>query len=118
MAARVSSSADPRMAVLRDPATLQQLWKGSQRNYRWGGRQPLRRRRGDVHGDLSAVVIRLDWAGGPALPPTPPVCPMVLCNSSRKETTSCYLSQGHCNMVHNVQSLNIFLTCDFSSCRH
>ena len=52
------------MAVLRDPATLQQLWKGSQRNYRWGGRQPLRRRRGDVHGDLSAVVIRLDWAGG------------------------------------------------------
>ena len=65
MATRVSSSADPRMAVLRDPATLQQLWKGSQRNYRWGGRQPLRRRRGDVHGDLSAVVIRLDWAGGP-----------------------------------------------------
>jgi hypothetical protein len=66
VAMRVSSSADPRMAVLRDPATLQQLWKGSQRNYRWGGHQPLRRRRGDVHGDLSAVVIRLDWAGGPA----------------------------------------------------
>jgi hypothetical protein len=67
VAKRVSSSADPRMAVLRDPATLQQLWTGSQRNYRWGGRQPLRRRRGDVHGDLSAVVIRLDWAG--VLPP-------------------------------------------------
>ena len=51
------------MAVLRDTATLQQLWTGSKRNYKWGGRQPLRRRRGDVHGDLSAVVIRFDWAG-------------------------------------------------------
>lgn len=63
VATRVSKSSDPRMAVLRDPATLQQLWTGSKRNYRWGGRQPLRRRRGDVHGDLSAIVIRLDWAG-------------------------------------------------------
>lgn len=69
MATRVSKSSDPRMAVLRDPATLQQLWTGSKRNFKWGGRQPLRRRRGDVHGDLSAVVIRLDWAGEqPKLP--------------------------------------------------
>lgn len=106
MAARVSSSADPRMAVLRDPATLQQLWKGSQRNYRWGGRQPLRRRRGDVHGDLSAVVIRLDWAGG-ACPATYSCVSvtMVLCNSSRNQTTVLCVSQGQglCYMIHNVQ---------------
>ena len=42
---------------------LQRLYKGDKRNYRWGGRQPLRRRRGDVHGDLTAVVLRLDWDG-------------------------------------------------------
>ena len=30
--------------------------------YRWGKRQPVRRRRGDVHGDLSAIVLHLDWA--------------------------------------------------------
>ena len=54
---------DPRMASLRSTSHLQQLWTGSRANYRWGGRQPLRRRRGDVHGDLSAVVLRLDWDG-------------------------------------------------------
>lgn len=68
VAVRCSASKDPRMSALRDPATLQQVWTGSKRNYRWGGRQPLRRRRGDVHGDLSAVVLRFDWAGSHVLP--------------------------------------------------
>ncbi len=54
---------DPRMASLRSVSDLQQLWVGSRANYKWGGRQPLRRRRGDVHGDVSAVVLRLDWDG-------------------------------------------------------
>jgi len=54
---------DPRMASLRSVNDLQQLWVGSRANYKWGGRQPLRRRRGDVHGDVSAVVLRLDWDG-------------------------------------------------------
>lgn len=67
VATRTSTQLDPRMAVLRDVDTLQQLWTGSQRNFRWGGRQPLRRRRGDVHGDLSSIVLRLDWAGSEAL---------------------------------------------------
>lgn len=53
------------MASLRTPQQLQQLWMGSRANFRWGGRQPLRRRRGDVHGDLTAVVLRLDWDGEP-----------------------------------------------------
>lgn len=30
---------------------------------RFIGRQVLRRRRGDVHGDLTAAVIRFDWNG-------------------------------------------------------
>ena len=51
------------MASLRSVGDLQQLWVGSRVNYKWGGRQPLRRRRGDVHGDVSAIVLRLDWDG-------------------------------------------------------
>ena len=70
---------DPRMASLRSVGDLQQLWVGSRANYKWGGRQPLRRRRGDVHGDISAVVLRLDWDGAarlvspPRVTPVPPV---------------------------------------------
>ncbi len=46
---------------------LQSLWTGDRSMYRWGKRQPVRRRRGDVHGDLSAIVLRLAWNG--VLPP-------------------------------------------------
>lgn len=68
VAARTSRQiSDPRMSSLRTPGHLQQLWMGSRANYRWGGRQPLRRRRGDVHGDLSALVLRLDWDSGEML---------------------------------------------------
>ena len=56
------------MASLLSTSQLQQLWVGSRANYRWGGRQPLRRRRGDVHGDLTALVLRLDWDGEPHPP--------------------------------------------------
>ena len=42
---------------------VQSLWTGDKSGYKWGKRQPVRRRRGDVHGDLSAIVMRLDWQG-------------------------------------------------------
>jgi len=41
---------------------VQSLYTGDRSLYRWGKRQPVRRRRGDVHGDLSAIVLHLDWA--------------------------------------------------------
>ena len=44
----------------------QSLWTGDKSGYRWGKRQPVRRRRGDVHGDLSAIVIHLDAQGKPS----------------------------------------------------
>ena len=43
---------------------VQSLWTGDKSGYKWGKRQPVRRRRGDVHGDLSAVVLRLDTTQG------------------------------------------------------
>ena len=44
-------------------AVLQSLYSGDRSLYKWGKRQPVRRRRGDVHGDLSAIVLHLDWSG-------------------------------------------------------
>lgn len=61
--ARTTRTEDPRMFALRTPTHLQQLWKGDRRSYRWGSRQPMRRRAGDVHGDLTAIVLHLDWHG-------------------------------------------------------
>ena len=54
---------------------LQSLWTGDRSMYRWGKRQPVRRRRGDVHGDLSAIVLRLAWNG--ELPSLSPFCPLL-----------------------------------------
>ena len=76
---------DPRMASLRSVGDLQQLWVGSRANYKWGGRQPLRRRRGDVHGDVSAVVLRLDWDGALTL----------LCDI-------CYLHARCCSIIRSI----------------
>jgi hypothetical protein len=60
---RTTRQADRRFSSLSSVAALQQLHKGSRSNYRRAGRQPLRRRAGDVHGDLSAVVVEFDWEG-------------------------------------------------------
>lgn len=57
--------ADPRMSSLKSVTNLASLWTGSKDNFRWGGRQPLRRRRGDVHGDLTSIVLQFDWEGKP-----------------------------------------------------
>ena len=54
---------DPRMRAIRHVSQLQSLWAGDIGNYKLGGRQPVRRRRGDVHGDMTSVVLHLDWAG-------------------------------------------------------
>ena len=56
-------------------AKLDSLHVGDRSQYKYGRRQPVRRRRGDVHGDLSAVVLHFDWAGGARL--TSP-CPEAL----------------------------------------
>ena len=47
---------------------VQSLYTGDRSLYRWGKRQPVRRRRGDVHGDLSAIVLHIDWAGSGEAP--------------------------------------------------
>lgn len=65
---RTVRSKDRRMAALKSTETLQQLWKGDRSNYRWSARQPMRRRAGDVHGDLTAIVIHLDWEGTKRVP--------------------------------------------------
>ena len=61
---RVRGSADLRNRSLRSVGNLQSLQLGDRSQYKWGDRQPVRRRRGDVHGDLTAIVLRLDWEGG------------------------------------------------------
>ncbi|KAK9814679.1 hypothetical protein WJX72_009638 [[Myrmecia] bisecta] len=58
---RTRRQKDPRMRSLRSVTNLQSLWKGDKSNFKWGGRQPLRRRAGDVHGDISIISLRLDW---------------------------------------------------------
>ncbi len=51
------------MRAIRHVSQLQSLWAGDVGNYKWGGRQPVRRRRGDVHGDMTSVVLRINWPG-------------------------------------------------------
>ncbi len=51
------------MRAIRHVSQLQSLWAGDVGNYKWGGRQPVRRRRGDVHGDMTSVVLRVNWPG-------------------------------------------------------
>ena len=60
---RTQRMQDPRMRAIRHVSQLQSLWAGDIGNYKWGGRQPVRRRRGDVHGDLTTVVLRINWPG-------------------------------------------------------
>lgn len=64
VARRASRLTDPRMRSLRSVGHLQSLYTGDRSGYKWSRRQPVRRRRGDVHGDLSAIVLRIDWSGG------------------------------------------------------
>ena len=60
---RTKRMGDPRMRAIRHVSQLQSLWAGDVGNYKWGGRQPVRRRRGDVHGDMTSVVLRVNWPG-------------------------------------------------------
>lgn len=60
---RTRRTRDPRMQAIRHVSQLQSLWAGDVGNYKWGGRQPVRRRRGDVHGDMTSVVLHFNWPG-------------------------------------------------------
>ena len=60
---RTQRQRDPRMRALQEPSDVQSLWVGDVSNYKWGGKQPVRRRRGDVHDDISAMVLHMDWSG-------------------------------------------------------
>ena len=61
---RMQGQEDPRMRALSSVSALTRLWVGSIDNYECNlSRVPLRRRRGDVHGDLTAVVIELGASG-------------------------------------------------------
>ena len=42
---------------------MQSLYVGDRSGYKYSRRQPVRRRRGDVHGDLSAIVLHIDYPG-------------------------------------------------------
>ena len=63
VAQRTMRMRDPRMRAIRHVSQLQSLWAGDIGNYKWGGRQPVRRRRGDVHGDMTSVVLHVNWPG-------------------------------------------------------
>lgn len=60
---RLRNHRDPRMASLKSVNNLLSLQTGDKQAYKWGSRQPVRRRRGDVHDDLTAAVFHLDWEG-------------------------------------------------------
>ena len=51
------------MRSLKSVSHLESLHKGSKAAARHKSRQPVRRKRGDVHGDLMALVLRFDWPG-------------------------------------------------------
>ncbi len=40
---------------------MQSLYTGDRSGYKYSRRQPVRRRRGDVHGDLSAIVLHIEY---------------------------------------------------------
>ena len=61
VARRMQKADDPRLRALSSVSALESLWVGSHPGEE---RAPLRRRRGDVHGDLTTVVIQLTWPGG------------------------------------------------------
>ena len=60
---RTVRATDPRMKSLTSVAHLKSLQKGDISNYKWGGRQPVRRLAGDVHGDLTCIVLEFSDPG-------------------------------------------------------
>lgn len=60
---RTVRASDPRMKSLKSVAHLKSLQKGDISNYKWGGRQPVRRLAGDVHGDMTCIVLELSNTG-------------------------------------------------------
>ena len=60
---RTARNNDPRMRSLKSVAHLKSLQKGDISNYKWGGRQPVRRLAGDVHGDMTCIVLELTNSG-------------------------------------------------------
>lgn len=66
---RARRSPDPRISALTSVSALESLWAGSRDSYATRERMPLRRRRGDVHGDLTAIMICLEWPGESCLSP-------------------------------------------------
>lgn len=60
---RLRDHKDPRMSSLRSVNNLVSLPLGDKTQYKWGKRQPVRRRRGDVHKDLTVVALHLHWEG-------------------------------------------------------
>jgi hypothetical protein len=61
--ARMQRQRDPRMRALKSVSSLESLHVGDISKYKWGGRQPVRRRRGDVHGDMTLLVMQFNSAG-------------------------------------------------------
>ena len=62
---RLKDHKDLRMSSLRSVNNLVSLPLGDKSQYKWGSKQPVRRRRGDVHKDLTALAFRLHWEGEP-----------------------------------------------------
>ena len=65
---RLKDSADLRMSSLKSVNNLVSLQTGDKSQYKWGSRQPVRRRRGDVHRDMTVLTAHLHWAGDPFCP--------------------------------------------------
>ncbi|KAK9811102.1 hypothetical protein WJX73_002949 [Symbiochloris irregularis] len=60
---RMGRLSDPRMCALSSVSALQRLYMGSRDNFPGHDSLPLLRRRGDVHGDMTVIVLRLSWSG-------------------------------------------------------
>ena len=60
---RLKGSSDLRMSSLKSVNNLVSLQTGDKSQYKWGSRQPVRRRRGDVHRDMTVITANLHWEG-------------------------------------------------------
>lgn len=60
---RMKAHTDRRMTSLNSVSNLVSLQAGNKGQFKYGHKQPVRRRRGDVHEDITTIVAYFDWKG-------------------------------------------------------